>query len=193
MGRLPPPTLGNSAMTTMPIISGHLPSISASTKMRSRAVMAATDIRLSARGCKLSHPSPVPLGKAAHACIAAVTHSSGRDSPNMAGHNGVGGCASACHTMAHAVASRSTSCWECKGISVLSMVRNSMPSAASAVEPSASCSARAAWSIADGTQPPATRDMRCCRLRPAAGPSCSQACQLRRRASKSEPAAALAL
>ena len=40
---------------------------------------------------------------------------------------------------------------------------------------------------------PATRDMRCWRLMPAAGPSCNQLCQLRRRAATSASAAAFAL
>ena len=116
MGLLPPPGLGSRAMIIMPIISGHLPRISAIMKMRSKAMMAATDTRLSARGCKLSHPRPVSLGNAAHACIAAVTQRAGNASPIMAGHTGAGGRASACHMMAHSLASRSTSCWACSGI-----------------------------------------------------------------------------
>ena len=193
MGRVPPPALGNNAIITMPIIFGHRPSISANTKMRNNALIAEVEIRLSARGCQLSHPNPVSAGNAAQACIAAVTHRSGMASPMMAGHSGRGGCASDCHTVAHALASRSTSCCECRGISVRSMERSSLLSPSINATSSPSQSARAAWSTAEGTHPPTTRDMRCCRPMPEAGPSCSQARQLRRRASKSASTASFAL
>ena len=170
---------------TMPIILGHRPIASANTKIRKSAAMATVDTRLRARGCRLSQPSPVSAGNAEHACIAAVTQRSGIFSPRMAGHSGIGGCALDCQTTAHASASRSTSCCECSGISVRSMVHSSSHSASVGATPSPACSASAARSIAEGTQPPTTRDMRCCRPRPDAGPSCNQARQLCRRAVKS--------
>ena len=78
--------------------------------MRSNAMIAAVEMRLSARGCTLSQPNPVPAGNVSHACRAAVTHSGGIACPIMAGHTGPGGCSSDCHTLAQDSASPSTSC-----------------------------------------------------------------------------------
>eukprot|EP00972_Heterocapsa_arctica_P023583 3474994-Heterocapsa_arctica.AAC.2 len=149
-------------MTITPTISGHCPRSSHRTRMRIKAAMAPSPHLQIARGCSLSHPRPVRVGKvwAASLSMSTVSSGSGARPSKPTGHTMSALGPLQAHSRPHLVASASTSAWDDIGLEYCPSAPSIRPSKGSSSPASVSSSSCASITTGLGTHPVATLDSR---------------------------------